>query len=370
MEQATCLLRQATSLPQLSAAGCRRKRAGSPFHPFSKHALEEVNLDWTFYLFVGLIVALSFLFSGMEAGVFALSRLRIRQQMRAGNQRAALLHRYLEDSENFLWTILIGNTLTTFLAFSMIVAALFDALNKQPALFLAVFLVIAFSFYALCDLLPKMLFQLFPTRLCLTLAVPFRFIHLGLSPLVSLLAWFSNRLMRWTGAASFKGQLFGSRSELRMMTQESAAGLTTEERAMIARVLDLQNLPVRSIAVPLQKVIGVAQSAPALELLKLCQEHRLTRLPVWLSEGGTRRIAGVANLRNFLYSPNFDPERTAGAYVAPALYVRDELRLDEALRRMQRSGQRLAIVLGPDQREMGVISLQDILKVIFGEISL
>lgn len=329
-----------------------------------------MNLDWTFYLFVGLCVALSFLFSGMEAGVFALSRLRIRQQMRAGNHRAALLHGYLENSENFLWTILIGNTLTTFLAFSIIVAALFDALSKQPALFLAAFLLIAFSFYALCDLLPKMLFQLFPTRLCLALAVPFRFMHLSLSPLVSLLAWFSNRLMRWTGAASFKGQLFGSRSELRMMTQESAAGLTTEERGMIARVLDLQNLPVRSIAVPLPKVIGVAQSAPARELLKLCQEHHLTRLPVWQTDGSVRRIVGVANLRSFLYSPSFDPEKSAGAYVTPALYLRDELRLDEALRRMQRSGQRLAIVLGPDQREMGVVSLQDILKVIFGEISL
>ncbi|MBI2947159.1 MAG: DUF21 domain-containing protein [Verrucomicrobia bacterium] len=329
-----------------------------------------MNLDWQFFLFVGLCVALSFLFSGMEAGVFALSRLRIRQQVRAGNQRAALLHGYLENSEDFLWTILIGNTLTTFLAFSMIVAALFDALSKQPPLFLAAFLLIAFSFYTLCDLLPKMLFQLFPTRLCLALAVPFRFIHLSLSPLVSLLAWFSNRLIRWTGAASFKGQLFGSRSELRMMTQESAPGLTTEERAMIARVLDLQNLTLRSIAVPLQKVIGVAQSASAHELLRLCQEHHLTRLPVWQTEGTVRRIVGVANLRSFLYAPNFDADKTAGAYVTPALYLREELRLDEALRRMQRSGQRLAIVLGPDQREMGVVSLQDILKVIFGEISL
>jgi len=56
--------------------------------------------------------------------------------------------------------------------------------------------------------------------------------------------------------------------------------------------------------------------------------------------------------------------------VKPALYLNDEMRLEEALRRMQRSGQRLAIVLGRDRRELGIVSLQDILKFIFGEVSL
>ena len=54
----------------------------------------------------------------------------------------------------------------------------------------------------------------------------------------------------------------------------------------------------------------------------------------------------------------------------PALYLSEEMRLEEALRRMQRSGQRLGIVLGRDQRELGLVSLHDILKFIFGEVSL
>ena len=60
---------------------------------------------------IGLSVALSFFMSGMEAGVFALSRLRIRQWMRRGKPRARVLHGYLEQPEDFLWTILVGNTL-------------------------------------------------------------------------------------------------------------------------------------------------------------------------------------------------------------------------------------------------------------------
>jgi CBS domain containing-hemolysin-like protein len=54
----------------------------------------------------------------------------------------------------------------------------------------------------------------------------------------------------------------------------------------------------------------------------------------------------------------------------PALYLEEEARLENVLRRMQRTGQRLAIVLSQDQRELGIVSLQDVLKAIFGEVRL
>ena len=67
-------------------------------------------------------LVLSFFLSGMEAGVFALSRLRIRQQMRAGRVSAQVLHRFLENPENFLWTIVVGNTLANFAVFGWLFA--------------------------------------------------------------------------------------------------------------------------------------------------------------------------------------------------------------------------------------------------------
>ena len=59
-----------------------------------------------------------------------------------------------------------------------------------------------------------------------------------------------------------------------------------------------------------------------------------------------------------------------GEFVKPALYLDEDLRLEVALQRMQRGGQRLAIVLGRNRKESGILSLQDVLKVIFGEVSL
>jgi CBS domain containing-hemolysin-like protein len=91
---------------------------------------------------------------------------------------------------------------------------------------------------------------------------------------------------------------------------------------------------------------------------------------VWETRDGQQRIAGIISMGRLLYQPDLDLNKPAADYVRPALYMDEDLRLEVALRRMQRSGQRLAVVLGRDQRELGIVSLQDILKLIFGEVSL
>ena len=317
-----------------------------------------------------LCLGLSFLLSGMEAGVFALSRLRIRQQMRAGNPRAAALYGYLENPENFLWTILVGNTIANVIAFSIGVMELFRWLVDWPALMVVALLVGVVLFYALCELLPKMLFRLYPNRLCMLLAFPFRIVHFGLKPIVLLLTMFASSLLVWTGGKRFTGHLFGNRDELRIVMQESSQSLTSEERVMINRVLDLQNITVRQVTIPLAKAVTVSVQTPLQELLVIWRERGFSRFPVWRKEDSRQRIAGLVSLRSLLYQSGLGENKTAGDYLKPALYLDDETRLEVALRRMQRTGQRLAIVLGRDRQEIGIVSLRDILKVIFGETSL
>jgi CBS domain containing-hemolysin-like protein len=315
-------------------------------------------------------LAVSFVLSGMEAGVFALSRLRIRQQMRAGQPSAKVLHDYLENPENFLWTILVGNTVANFLILGWLIARLHEALGAYKIWFVVVFSVAVFLFYAFFDLLPKMLFRLYPNRLCVLLARPFRFIHLVLRPLVALVETFSRGLLRWRGGKVFTGHLFGNREELRLVMQESAQAFTSEERTMINRVLDLQTLTVRQAMKPLEQAVAMTAQTPVSAALALCRERKLTRLPVWESREGQPRIIGLLALNTLLYQPALDTTKPVGEYVKPALYLDEDLRLEVALRRLQRSGQRLAIVLGRDRRELGILSLQDLLKGIFGEMSL
>src|SRR6266850_6607410 len=124
---------------------------------------------WVWIVF-GVCLGLSFILSGMEAGVFALSRLRIRQQMRAGRRSAEVLHNYLEHPENFLWTILVGNTVANFMILGWLVAVLHESLWRQRAWFAILYALVVFLFYTFFELLPKMLFRSYPNRLCVFFA--------------------------------------------------------------------------------------------------------------------------------------------------------------------------------------------------------
>jgi putative hemolysin len=327
----------------------------------------RTTLIWLVFV---VCLAVSFLLSGMEAGVFALNRLRIRRRMRAGLPSAKVLYHYLEHPENFLWTILVGNTLANFLILGWLVAILHRALARHLFVFILVFIPVVLLFYALFDLLPKMLFRADPNRLCILMARPFRVMHLLLSPLVALVESVSGVLLRWRGGKAFTGYLFGNREELRLVMQESAQALTSEERLMINRVLDLQALTVRQTMKPLAQAVTVTTRTPLNEAFGLCRQRDLSRLPVREEREGKKRIVGLLPCNTLLYEAGLDAAKPAGDFVRPALYLDEDLRLEEALRRMQRSGQRLGIVLGRDQRESGIITLYDVLKVMFGEVEL
>jgi len=323
----------------------------------------------TLILFAGC-AGLSFLFSGLEAGVFALNRLRVRQLARAGKQGARTLQRFLDHPENFLWTLLIGNTLANFVILGLGFAWLHGWLGGHAGWFSAVALVFVFLFYTFLDLLPKMLFQQYPTRPCLTLARPFRFIHLGLAPLVRLVEWCSGWLLTLTGGQAFRGELFGNREELRLVMQEGALAFTSEERAMISRVLALPGQNVGQAATPLDKTTTIRTDTSVAEILARVRERNLTRLPVWGARDGQQRIVGVLNVDHLLFQGELDPARRAEEFLKPAVFLGERMRLDEAMRRLQRSGQRLAVVLANDGREMGILSLEDILARLFGEVKL
>jgi CBS domain containing-hemolysin-like protein len=319
---------------------------------------------------LGLCLLLSFLLSGMEAGVFALNRLRVRRLARTGNAQAQILHGYLNQPEKFLWTILLGNTLVNFFILGWVIAKLHEWFSGHTTVIIAVFTVLVFIFYAFFDLLPKMLFCAYPNRLCLAAANVFRFVHVALAPLVFLVEGISQLVLRWRGSRTFTGRLFGNREEMRAVMAEAAQALTSEEYAMVNRVLDLQHFTVAQITIPLAKTFALEVQSPLRDALGLVQGKNLSRLPVWETRDGKRRIAGMLDVGALLFLENLDAAKTAGEFMSPALFLDDRTRLEIALRRMQRAGQRLAIVLARDGREAGVVALEDILKLMFGEVKL
>jgi CBS domain containing-hemolysin-like protein len=322
------------------------------------------------WIILVLCLLLAFLLSGMEAGVFALNRLRVRRLARAGKPSAKLLNNFLEKPEKFLWTILVGNTLANFLILGFMLAKIHEKFWGDTPLIVGLFFVAVFLFYTLFDLLPKMLFRANPNHLCLLAANIFRLIYFVLRPVVTIVEDVSSAVLHWTGGQSFTGRLFGNREEMRVVMQESSQSLTSDERTMINRVLDLQNFTVGQIATPIQQIVTVGTQTPLADALKLAREKRFSRLPVWESRDGCPRIAGLLMVGPLLYRDDLDLQKPAASYITPALFLNEDMRLEIALRLMQRAGHRLAIVLAHDRTETGVASLEDILKIMFGEVKL
>lgn len=331
-----------------------------------------MDSSYIWYLFA-LALGASFLFSGMEAGVFALNRLRIRRLARSGQKSAKLLNRFLEKPERFLWTILVGNTLANFFIMGWLLVKLYSWFLDYPWhrwIIVGSYVVVVFFFYVFFDLLPKMLFMAHPNSLCLSAARIFRIINFLLGPLVVLVDEISQAILRWTGGRAFTGRVFGNREELRAVMQESGGVLSDDEHAMVNRILDLQNYTVGQIARPMAEVSGIEADKPVSAAIAIAGEKNFSRLPVWENREGRRRVAGLLEIGPLLYRESLDTGRPASAHMIPALFVDESLRLEIALRLMQRSGQPMGIVLSRDRSEVGIVTVKDILKLMFGEMKL
>lgn len=316
-----------------------------------------------------LFMAISFLCAGMETGVLALSRWRIRQQAREGRRRGRVLMGYLDRPENFLWTIFLANTLAAFGAISLVVVELYQTLRGHPLVSMFAFFGAVLLFYALCDLFPKVLFRLYPNRLCMAAAIPFQVIHLLMTPVASLIQRFSDLFLKWTGGKAYTGKIFSSRKELRMAVQDSTEGLSAVERGMITRVLDLQQTSLSQITLPFGRLPELTAQLTGAELLQRVREVNRNHLPVW-EDASRRRIAGIIDVRSVLYAADAERARPIRERLSPALHVSDHVAVEEALRRLQRSGQPVAIVLNADRREIGVVGFEEILRSIFGEVKI
>ena len=134
--------------------------------------------------------------------------------------------------------------------------------------------------------------------------------HLALSPLVLIVADVSKTILKWTGGRAFTGRLFGNREEMRAVMQESAQALTSDERAMINRVLDLQNFTVARSPCRWRKWWRSKQTRRLRDALKIAREKNLSRLPVWETRDGRRRIAGCSTVNTLLFADELDLQKT------------------------------------------------------------
>lgn len=315
-------------------------------------------------------ISISFLMSGMEAGILALNPWRMRKLSRQGNKSAKLLVRYLDNPEDFLWTTLVGNTVSAFAGFCILIFSLTQWIDIHPYAFVLLLLLTVFLFYIFGDLLPKILFRNYPSRFCQASARPFQFIATAFRPLTLLVEIVAALLLAGQQSRSYSGRLRQSREEMRRIVNEATGSVTPEEKTLINRVLDLHNQTARDVMVTMDKAVCIDLKTKSGELLEIAAKHSYSRFPVWDSLKTKEQVLGVANLKDLLYAESPNLKQTISSLTLEPLFIQEHQRLDDVMELMQNKKRRLAIVVDWRKTAIGIITIQDILKTVFGEVSL
>ncbi len=304
---------------------------------------------------VGACAVVAFLFSGIEAGILSVNRVRLRHRMKLGDRAAHKLHRLLARPERILVTVLLVTNLANIFAITLTTRQFVSLLGAQGYV---VGLLVCLPFYLLgVELLPKSLFRRFPYRALAALSEPLRVADLILSPIVLAGAG----LARWiTGSEPGERKVFAGREDFKYFTREGErlGTLTAVERDMIHNVVDFRSVTARDVMIPMDEVLSVAPSATLDEAFAASRQSDLDRLPVKSASG---EIIGLINVFEPLLDAASGRNRvqpymrrivTVGAD-EPAYQVVGKLRLARLS---------LAAVVDGEGKTVGVVSSEDIVR--------
>ncbi len=315
-------------------------------------------------------VAMSFFFSGIETGLLSLNKIRLRDRARRKDARALILQQYVDRPELLLTTVLVGNNLVNVTVTVIAMQAALRQWSLPPGL--GVPLVIVLTVLVLLivgELMPKSLFRLYPFKLSMMLARPFRWCAVAMTPLTLAFRWMAAAFMKLAGLERARKELFVSREELILIAREGelASQPDTEQRKMIGGVFEMCATPVRDVMVPMVQVLAVTPQTSTAEVLRQARERQVTLLPVLDATG---RLAGVVNVYDILFHEGDAAARTAADFCQPAVTVDSAEPLDRALARLRGVRGPMAVVVDVKQRPLGVVTLTDLVEKIVGEIVL
>jgi len=295
-------------------------------------------------------------FSGSEIALVSADRLKLQTDSQAGHRGASLALQMLERPAWTLGTCLVGTNLCT-IAAATLAAGLVTSRFDLPAA-AAVLLVFPFTL-TIGEMLPKAIFQHHADRIVPYVVFPLRFIGLVLSPALVVLAGL-NRLL---GAEEERSGV--TREELRLLLDGSRRGdLTANDRQLIRRVLEFTEATVEDAMVPLIQVVAIEGTATIHEAARRMANSGHSRLPVFRDR--VDQITGI-----ILHQDIFDAEdwgRPVAEVARAPLFVPETKRVDALLPEMRRQRQRMAIAVDEYGGAAGVITVEDLLEEIVGEI--
>lgn len=326
-----------------------------------------------------LLVVLTFLnafFSATEMAMVSLSRSRVEQKAEEGDKRYIRLLKVLENPNHFLSTIQVGITLITILSGARLADSLGELIaswmgNSETAFAVASFLSLAFLTY-----ISIVFGELYPKRIALNLkdalairTVPF-IIAIGkiVSPFVWMLSASTNLLSRLTPMTFDDADEKMTRDEIEYMLTKSEETLDADEIEMLQGIFSLDELMAREVMVPRTDAFMVDIQDDTQTIIESILKQNFSRIPVY--DGDKDNVIGLIHTKSLLkagFTDGFDNIVLRKILQEP-LFVPETIFVDDLLKELRNSQRQMAILLDEYGGMAGLVTLEDLLEEIVGEI--
>ena len=312
-----------------------------------------------------ILLFLSAFFSSAETALTTVNRIRIRTLAEAGDKKAITLTRVIEDQGKMLSAILIGNNIVNLSASSLATTFtihVFDSRAVGIATGILTLVILVFG-----EITPKTLSTIYSEQIALRYAAPIYYMMVILTPVIFLVNKMSLGFLLLLRIDPNKKQEAITEDELRTIVEVSheEGVIESEEKKMITNVFDFGDSLAKDIMVPRIDMVFVDVNLTYDELLELYEEERFTRMPVY--EDSTDNVIGIINMKDLLLLE--DKEKfCVRDYLRQPLYTYEFKRTSELMVEMRKTFNNIVIVLDEYGATAGLITLEDMLEEIVGEI--
>jgi Mg2+/Co2+ transporter CorB len=317
-----------------------------------------------------LILVAAF-FSGAETGLTATSRARLTEIERRGSKRAAMALKLTAFPERLIGSLLLGNNLANITASAVATAALIKIFGDSGAVIASAVMTVIILIFA--EVMPKTYAIAYPERVALAVAPIMRVIAAVLGPIVLAVEYIVRNSLKLFGVnIDDDAGVLSAHDELRgaIALHHKEETLVKTDRDMLGGILDLKDLEVADIMVHRTKMITLDGGQPMKDLVSDLLDSPHTRMPVW--KDNPDNIIGVLHAKSLfaaLQKASGDASKIKlEDVISAAWFVPDTRPLEDQLNAFLRRKVQLALVVDEYGEVQGLVTLEDILEEIVGDI--
>jgi len=308
------------------------------------------------------LLCLSAFFSGSETALFSLSKLQIHRLQRKFTRRGTTVSLILSQPYQLLTTILIGNMLVNVAASSfatLLAIRIWREAGVGIAIALMTFMIIVFG-----EITPKIYAVQQPEQFALRIAYLVKFFVKLFFPIRKILKYVTGFFItRLGGTVSLRKPYLTEKELQNLIRIGKKEGIVKEsEEEMIYSVFEFGDTEASEIMIPRVDMVAIEIDSPSESVGKVMREAKHARLPVYRKN--LDDITGIIHTKEYLLSPQEDIK----PLMKPAVFIPETKKIDEMLKEFQERQLQIAIVVDEYGGTAGLITLEDILEEIFGEI--